>query len=139
MCTFLRNIIDEDTKNTRRTRKRVHLDDKFASDEKTAPMNAPIWARAGYNGILKSVIKNFLSPSQEKDNDEEKTDEEKEDENEKNKEEDDENDNIIEVDSSDDNDEEEDSEESEKESEDSKEQERNERSKSLLSEEYESD
>ena len=71
MRTFLRVIIDEDTKNTRKKRKRLYSNG-FAPNEETAPVNAPNWTKSGYNGTLKKSIENYLSP-QEKDIDKEES------------------------------------------------------------------
>ena len=70
MRTFLRNIIDEDTKNTRKKRKRVHIDNEFAPNEDSAPVNAPNWTKSGYNGTLKKSIENYGDHSQEEDGEE---------------------------------------------------------------------
>ena len=97
MRTFLRIIIDEDTKNTRKKRKRLYSN-RFAPNEKTALVNAPNWTKFGYNRTLKKSIENYLS-SQEKDIDEEESSDD--DDNSKENEDDDVDDKVDNNDNSD--------------------------------------
>ena len=95
MHTFLHNIINEDTKNTHKKRKRIYSDDRFAPNKETAPVNAPNWTKSRYDGTLKKSIKNYgnLSP-QEKDIDEnESSDDDNDDEEDEDDDGDDETDN----------------------------------------------
>ena len=73
MRTFLCVIIDKNTKNTHKKRKRLYSN-RFAPNEKTALVNALNWTKFGYNGTLKKSIENYLSP-QEKDIDEKESSE----------------------------------------------------------------
>ena len=98
MRTFLRVIIDKDTKNTHKKRKRLYSN-RFAPNEETAPVNAPNWTKSGYNGTLKKSIENYLSP-QEKDIDEKESSDD--DDNSKENEDDDVDDKVDNNDNSDD-------------------------------------
>jgi len=56
--TFLREYVDSQVSTERRTRKRF-IDTNFASGEEKAPVNAPKWALAGYNGMLKEAVETY--------------------------------------------------------------------------------
>ena len=56
---FLRDYVDKlyyRYKPDKRRRKRVHDDAEYASNETAAPLNAPCWTKAGYNGIMLNLI-----------------------------------------------------------------------------------
>jgi Sec-independent protein translocase protein TatA len=53
--TFLRKYVDSQVSTERRTRKRV-IDTEFASGETKAPVHAPKWAISGYGGTLKEAV-----------------------------------------------------------------------------------
>jgi hypothetical protein len=56
--------IDKASK-TRRMRKRVYNNDEFAPGEESAPKNTPYWTRSGYNGFLKTSVKNHINEDSE--------------------------------------------------------------------------
>jgi hypothetical protein len=56
----LRNYVDKLFSSTRRTRKRVQDNSRFAVSGKKAPVNAPRWTLTGYNGSLKSCIEKHI-------------------------------------------------------------------------------
>jgi hypothetical protein len=56
---FLRDYVDKlyyRYKPDKRRRKRVHDDAEYASNETAAPLNAPRWTKAGYNGTMLNLI-----------------------------------------------------------------------------------
>jgi hypothetical protein len=56
---FLRDYVDKlyyRYKPDKRRRKRVHDDTEYASNETAAPLNAPRWTKAGYNGTMLNLI-----------------------------------------------------------------------------------
>ena len=58
------NKIDKASK-THKMRKWVYNNDEFASGEESAPKNAPSWTRFGYNGFLKTSVKNYINEDSE--------------------------------------------------------------------------
>ncbi|CAG8537864.1 16371_t:CDS:2 [Funneliformis caledonium] len=58
---FLREFIDNNFNLIRRIRKWVYSNDKFTPDEEEAPVNAPSWTKNGYNGSLKSFAERYIS------------------------------------------------------------------------------
>jgi hypothetical protein len=61
---FLRDYLDAifyQQKPDRRKRTRVYDTSNFATGETKAPLNAPRWAKSGYNGSMKAVIKRAVS------------------------------------------------------------------------------
>jgi hypothetical protein len=56
---FLRDYVDKlyyRYKPDKRRRKQVHDDAEYASNETAAPLNAPRWTKAGYNGTMLNLI-----------------------------------------------------------------------------------
>ena len=56
---FLRDYVDKlyyRYKPDKRRRKRVHDDAEYVSNETAAPLNAPRWTKAGYNGTMLNLI-----------------------------------------------------------------------------------
>jgi hypothetical protein len=56
---FLRDYVDKlyyRYKPDKRRRKRVHDDAEYASNKTAAPLNAPRWTKAGYNGTMLNLI-----------------------------------------------------------------------------------
>jgi hypothetical protein len=77
----LRNYVDKLFSSTRRTRKRVQDNSRFAVPGEKAPVNAPRWTLTGYNGSLKSCIEKHIVIDEDEDyvGDDEDDDEEDED------------------------------------------------------------
>jgi hypothetical protein len=56
----LRDYLDDISKS-RKKRTRVYADEEFASGEAAAPKTAPDWTKSGYNGSLKKFINRYVS------------------------------------------------------------------------------
>ncbi|RGB22869.1 hypothetical protein C1646_775388 [Rhizophagus diaphanus] len=62
--------------NARRVRKWVY-DTKYAPNENSAPVNAPKWAKVGYKGSLKHLVKKYSANREEEDDDKSQEDDDK--------------------------------------------------------------
>jgi hypothetical protein len=56
----LRDYLDDISKS-RKKRTRVYADEEFAPGEAAAPKTAPDWTKSGYNGSLKKFINRYVS------------------------------------------------------------------------------
>ncbi|GBC44750.2 hypothetical protein GLOIN_2v1765153 [Rhizophagus irregularis DAOM 181602=DAOM 197198] len=66
--SFLRNYVDNAASNAQRVRKRVY-DTEYAPNEYSAPVNAPKWAKVGYKGLLKHLVKKYSANREEVEDD----------------------------------------------------------------------
>ncbi|UZO25240.1 uncharacterized protein OCT59_017515 [Rhizophagus irregularis] len=74
--SFLRNYIDNAASNARRVRKWVY-DTEYASNEDSAPVNAPKWAKVGYKGSLKHLVEKYSANREEIEDDKSQEDDDK--------------------------------------------------------------
>ncbi|CAB4461941.1 unnamed protein product [Rhizophagus irregularis] len=74
--SFLRNYIDNAASNARRVRKWVY-DTEYASNEDSAPVNTPKWAKVGYKGSLKHLVEKYSANREEIEDDKSQEDDDK--------------------------------------------------------------